>query len=111
MTLLVANRGEIALRLVRAARELGRRTVAVFAAEDAAAPHVALADEAHELPGQGAAAYLDQEALVAVAEKSGARLVHPGYGFLSENAEFARLCAARGIGFVGPRPELLDLFG
>ncbi|GAA4549771.1 carboxyl transferase domain-containing protein [Pseudonocardia xishanensis] len=106
MTLLVANRGEIAVRLVRAARELGLRTVAVFALDDATAPHVTLADEAHEIPG-----YLDQEAVVAVATAAGARFVHPGYGFLSENADFARLCADRGLTFVGPRPELLDLFG
>ena len=106
MTLLVANRGEIAVRLVRAARELGLRTVAVFAADDGAAPHVTLADEAHEIPG-----YLDQEAVVAVAREAGATLVHPGYGFLSENAAFARLCADAGLTFVGPRPELLDLFG
>ncbi|GAA2866583.1 carboxyl transferase domain-containing protein [Pseudonocardia halophobica] len=106
MTLLVANRGEIAVRLVRAARELGLRTVAVYAPEDAAAPHVTLADEAHEIPG-----YLDQEAIVGVARDAGAVLVHPGYGFLSENAAFARLCADHGLTFVGPRPELLDLFG
>ncbi|WP_433502568.1 carboxyl transferase domain-containing protein [Pseudonocardia halophobica] len=106
MTLLVANRGEIAVRLVRAARELGLRTIAVYAPEDAAAPHVTLADEAHEIPG-----YLDQEAIVGVARDAGATLVHPGYGFLSENASFARLCADHGLTFVGPRPELLDLFG
>ena len=111
MTLLVANRGEIAVRLVRAARELGLRTVAVFAREDAAVPHVTLADEAHELPGSGVAAYLDQEALVEVAKRTGTEFVHPGYGFLSENAAFARCCAAAGLSFVGPRPELLDLFG
>ncbi|MCF7551787.1 carboxyl transferase domain-containing protein [Pseudonocardia sp. WMMC193] len=106
MTLLVANRGEIAVRLVRAARERGLRTVAVYAAEDAATPHVTLADEAHEIPG-----YLDQDALVEVARRAGADLIHPGYGFLSENAAFARRCAAEGLTFVGPRPELLDLFG
>ncbi len=111
MTLLVANRGEIAVRVVRAARGLGLSTVAAYAPEDAATPHVALADEAHELPGHGVGGYLDQEALLAVAEKAGARLVHPGYGFLSENADFARRCATRGLGFVGPRPELLELFG
>jgi acetyl/propionyl-CoA carboxylase alpha subunit/acetyl-CoA carboxylase carboxyltransferase component len=111
VTLLVANRGEIAVRLVRATRELGLRTVAVFATEDADAPHVTLADEAHELPGSGVAAYLDHDALLEVAIRAGARFVHPGYGFLSENAAFARRCADNGLTFVGPRPELLDLFG
>jgi acetyl/propionyl-CoA carboxylase alpha subunit len=111
VTLLVANRGEIAVRLVRAARELGLRTIAVYAAEDALAPHVTLADEARELAGHGVAAYLDQDAVVAVAEQTGAQFIHPGYGFLSENAQFARRCAAAGLTFVGPRPELLDLFG
>ncbi len=108
---LVANRGEIAVRVLRAARELGLRTVAVHPRDDAAAMHVALADVAHELPGAGPAAYLDQDAVVAAARATGATLVHPGYGFLSENSGFATLCAAEGLRFVGPSPEVLALFG
>ena len=108
---LVANRGEIAVRVLRAARELGLRTVAVHPRDDAAAMHVALADVAHELPGAGPAAYLDQDAVVAAARATGATLVHPGYGFLSENSGFATRCAAEGLRFVGPSPEVLALFG
>ena len=108
---LVANRGEIAVRVLRAARELGLRTVAVHPRDDAAAMHVALADGAHELPGAGPAAYLDQDAVVAAAQASGATLLHPGYGFLSENSGFAARCAAEGLRFVGPSPEVLALFG
>lgn len=109
--ILVANRGEVALRVVRAASELGLRTVAVHTRDDAAAPHARRADEARVLPGDGAAGYLDADALVAAAKDAGATAVHPGYGFLSENAGFAAACAAAGLTFVGPRPELLELFG
>ncbi len=108
---LVANRGEIAVRVLRAARELGLRTVAVHPRDDAASMHVALADEARELPGAGAAAYLDQDAVLAAAHASGAALVHPGYGFLSENAGFAQRCVDAGLRFVGPTPAVLALFG
>ncbi|MGW3773393.1 carboxyl transferase domain-containing protein [Actinomadura verrucosospora] len=109
--ILVANRGEIALRIVRAASELGLRTVAVHTRDDAASPHTRRADETRALPGDGAAGYLDAGALVAAAKDAGAAAVHPGYGFLSENAGFAAGCAAAGLAFVGPRPELLELFG
>ncbi|MES9609323.1 carboxyl transferase domain-containing protein [Actinomadura sp. NPDC000929] len=109
--ILVANRGEIALRIVRAASELGLRTVAVHTRDDAASPHTRRADETRALPGDGAAGYLDADALVAAAKDAGAAAVHPGYGFLSENAGFAAGCAAAGLAFVGPRPELLELFG
>lgn len=110
-TVLIANRGEIALRIVRTAMELGDQTVAVYAEDDADCPHVHAADEAIELPGAGPDAYLDQAAILAAAKKSGASLIHPGYGFLSENAGFARSCAAAGYTFVGPDAEVLELVG
>ncbi|TDD72501.1 carbamoyl-phosphate synthase large subunit [Actinomadura darangshiensis] len=109
--ILVANRGEIALRIVRAAAELGLRTVAVHTRDDTASPHTRRADEVRALPGEGVAGYLDADALVAAAQEAGATAVHPGYGFLSENAGFAARCAGAGLTFVGPRPELLELFG
>lgn len=109
--ILVANRGEIAIRIARAARELGIRAVAVYARDDAGSLHTRRADEARELPGEGVAAYLDGEQLIAAARAAGCTAIHPGYGFLSENAGFARRCAADGIAFVGPGPELLELFG
>ncbi|CPR12489.1 carbamoyl-phosphate synthase/carboxyl transferase [Mycobacterium bohemicum DSM 44277] len=111
MTVLIANRGEIALRIVRTATELGMRTVAVYAEDDAGSPHVHAADEAFGLPGTGPKAYLDSAALLAIAEKSGADLIHPGYGFLSESSEFARACAAAGRTFVGPDADVLEAFG
>ena len=110
-SLLVANRGEIAIRIVRAAAELGIRTVAVFSEDDAASLHVRKADEAHSLKGRGVPAYLDMAQLIDVAEQAGCDAVHPGYGFLSENAEFARRCEEAGLTFVGPRVETLTLFG
>ncbi|WP_149258630.1 carboxyl transferase domain-containing protein [Actinomadura sp. K4S16] len=109
--ILVANRGEVALRVVRAAAELGLRTVAVRTRDDAASPHTRRADETRVLPGEGAAGYLDADALIAAAKDAGATAVHPGYGFLSENAGFAAGCAGAGLTFVGPPPELLELFG
>jgi acetyl/propionyl-CoA carboxylase alpha subunit/acetyl-CoA carboxylase carboxyltransferase component len=111
MTLLIANRGEIALRIIRTANELGLDTVAVYAEDDADSPHVHAADEAIGLPGEGPPAYLDHAAILAAAKKSDAELIHPGYGFLSENTEFARACAAAGYTFVGPDAGLLELFG
>ncbi len=111
MTVLIANRGEIALRIVRTATELGMQTVAVYAEDDAGSPHVHAADEAFGLPGTGPRAYLDSAALLAIAEKSGADLIHPGYGFLSESSEFARACAAAGRTFVGPDADVLEAFG
>lgn len=110
-TVLVANRGEIALRIIRTATELGLDTVAVYAADDADAPHVAAATTAVALAGTGPSAYLDRQAMRGAAAATGATLVHPGYGFLSENAEFARDCAADGLVFVGPAADLLDVFG
>jgi acetyl/propionyl-CoA carboxylase alpha subunit len=109
--LLVANRGEIAIRVMRAAAELGITTVAVFSEDDAQSLHLRKADEVRALRGRGAAAYLDIEQLIEVAEAARCDAIHPGYGFLSENAAFARRCAEARIIFVGPRPEVLDLFG
>ncbi len=111
MRLLIANRGEIALRIIRTAIELGLGTVAVYAEDDADTPHVHAAEEAIGLPGAGPAAYLDHAAILAAAKKSGAELIHPGYGFLSEQPEFARACAAAGYTFVGPDAAALELFG
>ncbi len=111
--LLVANRSEIAIRIFRAATELGLRTVAIYAQEDKFSMHRFKADEAY-LVGEGkgpVGAYLDIESIVALAREKGVTLIHPGYGFLSENADFARACRAAGIQFVGPKSELLDLMG
>ena len=110
-SLLIANRAEIAIRIMRAAAELGIRTVAVFSDDDARSLHTKKADESRRLNGVGAAAYLDAEQIIAVAKQAGCDAIHPGYGFLSEKASFARRCADEGIMFVGPRPEILELFG
>ncbi len=109
--LLIANRGEIALRIIRTATELELATVAVYAEDDADSPHVHAADEAIALPGAGPAAYLDHPAMLAAAKNCGAALIHPGYGFLSEQSEFARACVDAGMTFVGPDAAALDLFG
>ena len=110
-SVLVANRGEIAIRVMRAAAEMGLRTVAIFSEDDANSLHTRKADEARALKGTGAAAYLDAEQVVAVAKAAHCDAIHPGYGFLSENAGFARRCREEGITFIGPRPEVLELFG
>ena len=109
--LLIANRGEIAIRIARAAGDAGLATVAIHSADDAQSLHVRTADAAHEIPGRGARAYLDIEAVIAAAKTTGCDAVHPGYGFLSENATLARRCIEESIVFVGPSPEALDLFG
>jgi len=108
---LIANRGEIAIRIARAAADLGIASVAVYAGDDQASLHVKAAAQAERLPGTGARAYLDIAAVVAAAPKAGCDAVHPGYGFLSENAAFARACTAAGIRFIGPDPEALETFG
>ena len=110
-TLLVANRGEIAIRVMRTAALLGIRTVTLFSEDDAPSLHTRMADRAVALRGRGAAAYLDADQIVCVAREAGCDAIHPGYGFLSENADFARLCGEENVTFVGPRPELLELFG
>ncbi|MCH7960152.1 MAG: carbamoyl-phosphate synthase large subunit [Candidatus Hydrogenedentes bacterium] len=111
MNLLVANRGEIAIRVMRAAAELGMKTVAVFSEDDTQSLHTRKADEARPLRGSGPGAYLDIEQIIDLAKAAGCGAIHPGYGFLSENAAFARRCVEEGIVFVGPSAEILDLFG
>ncbi|MBN9111296.1 MAG: ATP-grasp domain-containing protein [Pseudonocardia sp.] len=108
---LVANRGEIAIRLLRSCAELGVEAVAVFSGDDADAPHVRTAAEAVALPGEGPAAYLDVDAVVAAARESGCDTVHPGYGFLSENPTLVRACGEAGLTFVGPSADALEHFG
>ncbi|MDP7357445.1 MAG: carboxyl transferase domain-containing protein [Pseudomonadales bacterium] len=111
MKLLVANRGEIAIRIMRAAAELNILTVAVAPKDDAGSLHTGKADEAVTLEGTGTAAYLDISQLVAVARESDCDAIHPGYGFLAENADLARTCAEDGLTFIGPRVDTLELFG
>src|SRR3954468_22457136 len=111
--LLVANRSEIAIRVFRSAHELGIRTVAIYSHEDRFALHRFKADEAYAVgkPGEPIRAYLDVEGIAQLAVEHGVDAIHPGYGFLSENAAFARACRDAGLTFVGPRPEILDQLG
>lgn len=109
--LLIANRGEIALRILRAARDLEIGTVAVYSQDDVSALHRVLADEAVALDGAGPAAYIDIAGIIAAAKATGCDAVHPGYGFLSERADFAQACEAAGIRFIGPAVEHLAIFG
>ncbi len=111
-SLLIANRGEIACRIMRTARRLGMRTIAVYSEADEHAQHVKLADVAHLLgPAPAIESYLNIDAVLAVAKATGARAIHPGYGFLSENAEFAEACASQNIVFVGPGAEAIRSMG
>jgi len=110
-SILVANRGEIALRICRAAADLGLRTVAIFSQDDAKSLHAHYADEAHPLSDSGVGAYLDIEGIIGAAKKTKCEAIHPGYGFLSENADFASRCREEGITFIGPSVEMLQLFG
>jgi len=111
-SLLIANRGEIALRIMRSARAMGLRTIAVYSDADAGAPHVAYADQAVRIgPGPASQSYLSIGNILQAARDSGALAIHPGYGFLSENADFARACTKAGLVFVGPSPEAIALMG
>ncbi|HUF45320.1 MAG TPA: biotin carboxylase N-terminal domain-containing protein, partial [Aestuariivirgaceae bacterium] len=111
-SVLIANRGEIACRIARTAHQLGLRVIAVYSAAEPRAMHVREADEAHFIgPAPAGLSYLDGERIIAVAKASGAECIHPGYGFLAENAEFAEACAAAGIVFVGPPPEAIRAMG
>ena len=111
-TLLIANRGEIACRVARTARTMGLRTVAVYSDADAHAAHVAAADEAIRIgPAPARESYLNIEAILDAAESCSADAVHPGYGFLAENADFARAVEEQGVTFIGPRPETVSMMG
>jgi 3-methylcrotonyl-CoA carboxylase alpha subunit len=110
--ILIANRGEIAVRVMRTARRLGVRTVAVYSQADAGAMHVELADEAVCIgPAPAAESYLRGNVILEVAQSTGAQAIHPGYGFLSENAGFAEGCARAGVVFIGPPVEAIRVMG
>src|SRR5216683_7785935 len=111
-SVLVANRGEIARRVIRTARRMGIRAVAVYSDADAELPYVREADEAvHIGPAQPARSYLDAAAIIDAARKTGAAAVHPGYGFLAENADFAREVIAAGLTWIGPPPAAIEALG
>lgn len=109
---LIANRGEVAVRVIRACRDMGIKTVAVYSTADADALHVQLADEAYCIGGPRLAeSYLNDDAVLTCAVKSGAKAIHPGYGFFSEKASFVRDCDKYGLAFVGPSAEVIDRMG
>ena len=111
---LIANRGEIAVRIARAAKGLGINPISIFAPADSDSLHTKLTSKAVELSGKATdpvSAYLDLEQIVSIAKENECELVHPGYGFLSENAEFAKKCSKQGIEFIGPEHRVLELFG
>src|SRR5690349_25154972 len=110
--ILVANRGEIAVRVIRACREMGIPTIAVFSDVDRVALHVSKADEAYHIgPAAASESYLNVEKIIATARRCGADAIHPGYGFLSENPGFARACAQAGIKFIGPPASAMEIMG
>jgi len=108
---LIANRGEIALRIIRATQELEMKSVAIFSEVDVEGVWVRKADECYPIMGDPVQAYLDYSVIISIAKKASCDAIHPGYGFLSENADFARACAENGLIFIGPKPEHIDLFG
>ena len=111
-SVLIANRGEIACRIARTAKRLGLRSIAVYSDADNHALHVRLCDEAHNIgPPPSAQSYLAIDKLIAIAKAAGAECIHPGYGFLSENADFAQACADAGIVFVGPPVQAIRAMG
>src|SRR3989339_1871496 len=110
--ILIANRGEIALRVIHTCREMGIKTVAVYSDADKTAAHVLFSDEAVYLgPSEPSLSYLNMDALISAARQTGAEAIHPGYGFLSENHEFARRCQDEGLVFIGPPPEVIQALG
>ncbi|MBI4766209.1 MAG: ATP-grasp domain-containing protein [Deltaproteobacteria bacterium] len=109
--LLIANRGEIAVRIIRAASDLNLRTVAVFSEDDSASLHATMADEAQALAGRGVRAYMNMNGILEAARSTGCNAIHPGYGFLAEQADFARRCGEEGLLFIGPSIENLIIFG
>ena len=110
--ILVANRGEIAVRVMRSCKEMEIKTIAVFSEADRTARHVFYADEAYCIgPAASKESYLNIEKIINVAKEHGADAIHPGYGFLSENAAFARRCREEGIIFIGPEPETMEVMG
>ena len=109
---LIANRGEIALRVIRACRELGIKTVAVYSTADSSSLHVLVADEKVCIGGPPAReSYLNIANIIAAAQNKGVDAIHPGYGFMAENPYFAELCETHGIKFIGPRPQVIKLMG
>ncbi len=110
--ILIANRGEIAVRIICACRELGIQTVAVYSEADRYSSHVRFADQAICIgPAKSARSYLDIPSIISAAEIANVDAIHPGYGFLSENADFAEVCEASGLKFIGPKPEVIRLMG
>ena len=110
--ILIANRGEIACRVIKTCKRMGIRTVAVYSEADVAAQHVIQADEAWAIGGpRPVDSYLKADVIIDIAKKSGAEAIHPGYGFLSENEDFARACEKAGIAFIGPTPEAIEKMG